>query len=79
MHSPERSHGWLDASCGTSKPALNCPQNDDTRVFNQVRQKLVDCSAGSGNADNNGWAKSEGPSDDVGFEKKVLALMWELE
>ena len=40
---PERSRGWLGASCGASRPALDYPQNGDVRAFNQV----VDRDAGT--------------------------------
>jgi len=42
-----------------------------------VLQKLVDCSAGS--AKEGGWSREGGPSEDVGFDRKVEALLQELE
>ncbi len=40
IHSPERSLGRLDASCGTSKPALPGPQNEGFCASNRVAPRL---------------------------------------
>jgi hypothetical protein len=41
VHSPERSPGRLDASCGASKPAITRPQQGGSLAFNQVWREAL--------------------------------------